>query len=252
MIAFFTRLYRKNTLLFALVWIGIYCVLNSLSNSVSAKIGIDSSAALAVNALMTVFLLVFLRKNGLFAHYGICRSNLPAKSFLWYIPLLLFMTHNLWCGARLNMPVPDTVCFVLSMLCVGFLEEVIFRGFLFRAMAESSVRSAITVSSITFGIGHIMNLFNGSGMSLAENIFQIVGAITCGFMFVILFHRGGSLFPCIIAHAFLNATSTFSNEGAHAPAVGILLPVLMLLIAASYAVYLAKALPKEALAKQAA
>ena len=50
------------------------------------------------------------------------------------------------------------------MLCVGFAEEVIFRGFLFRAMEKDNVKTAIIGSSVTFGLGHVLNLVNGSGM----------------------------------------------------------------------------------------
>ena len=65
-------------------------------------------------------------------------------------------------------------CFVIKMLCVGLLEELIFRGFLFKAMCRESIRWAVVVSSVTFGLGHILNLVNGSGMSLAENLVQII------------------------------------------------------------------------------
>ena len=91
----------------------------------------------------------------------------------------------------------------------GFVEEVIFRGLLFRALARDSVNMAIAVSSITFGLGHLLNLVNGSGAGLAENLFQVTGAIAIGFLFVILFHRGGSLWPCVIAHAAINIASAF-------------------------------------------
>ena len=62
------------------------------------------------------------------------------------------------------------------MLCVGFLEEVIFRGLLFQAIAKDNIKSAVIISSVTFGIGHIINLFNGSGMDLVNNLCQIVFA----------------------------------------------------------------------------
>ena len=51
---------------------------------------------------------------------------------------------------------------VFSMILVGFVEEMIFRGFLFRALlGEDKPVVAIIVSAVTFGIGHIVNLFTG-------------------------------------------------------------------------------------------
>ena len=82
---------------------------------------------------------------------------------LFYIPLIVLLTVNLWYGVAMNTSPLEMVLYILSMLCVGFLEEMIFRGFLFQAMVKDGVKSAIIVSSVTFGIGHIVNLINGSG-----------------------------------------------------------------------------------------
>ncbi len=73
---------------------------------------------------------------------------------------------------------PDALLYVISMCCVGFLEEVIFRGLLFRAMEKENLKRAIIVSSLTFGLGHIVNLFNGSGKDLVSNMIQIVFAVS--------------------------------------------------------------------------
>lgn len=67
------------------------------------------------------------------------------------------------------------------MLCVGFLEETIFRGLPFTAIAKDNIKSAVIISSVTFGIGHIINLFNGSGMDLVNNLCRIVFAVAVGF-----------------------------------------------------------------------
>ena len=208
------KLYEKSELYFALTWIGIYCVVNSLANQISDKIGIDSSVTAVCNLILTVILFVWIRKRGSLGYYGLCGSSVPASRFLWYIPLVLFLSHNLWLGVGINTPLADTVCYIASMLCVGFLEEIIFRGFLFRALVRDNVKTAIIISSVTFGIGHILNLFNGSGMELFSNLCQVVGAIACGFLFVLIFCRGGSLIPCIVAHSVNNAISIFANDAA--------------------------------------
>lgn len=98
------------------------------------------------------------------------------------------------------------------MLCVGFLEEVIFRGLLFKAIAKDNIKSAVVLSSVTFGIGHIINLFNGSGMELVNNLCQIVFAIAVGFLLVMIFYRGGSLLPCILVHSAINTLGTFASD----------------------------------------
>lgn len=41
------KLYEKNELTFALVWIAVYCVLQSLANPLNKMIGIDYAASAA-------------------------------------------------------------------------------------------------------------------------------------------------------------------------------------------------------------
>ncbi len=239
------NLYEKNKLHFALVWIGIYCVVNSLANPISEAIGIDSSAALIFNLILTITLFMWVKKKGLTKYYGLCNTKVPAGRFLWYIPLFLFMSRNLWFGFAINLPAADTVCYILSMLCVGFLEEVIFRGFLFHALAKDNVKMAIIVSSITFGLGHILNLFNGSGMDLIANLCQIVGAVACGFLFVIIFYRGGSLIPCIIAHSVNNAVSVFTNEAGLTVEKHLIFSAINMIVVIVYTLILCRTLPEK-------
>lgn len=238
-------LYEKNELYFALVWIGIYCVANSLANPISAAIGVHSSAALVVNVILTAALYRWIKRKGLSERYGLRKSKVPASRFLWYIPLILFMSHNLWSGFGMSLPAAGTVCYILSMFCVGFLEEVIFRGFLFKALVKDSVKTAVIISSVTFGLGHMLNLFNGSGMELMENVSQVIGAIACGFLFVIIFYRGGSLIPCIAAHSVNNALSVFANTEALAVEMRLLLSAINMAIVIAYAIFLWKTLPKK-------
>lgn len=236
-------LYKKSELYFALTWIGLYCALNSLANPVSEMLGIDSIAALICNALLSTVLFIWIRQSGRMQDYGLCRSSVPARRFLWYIPLAVFASGNLWFGFAANLPPAGALCYILNMCFVGFLEEVIFRGLLFRALAKDGIRMAIVVSSVTFGLGHILNLFNGSGMNLAANICQVAGAVACGFLFVILFHRGGSLLPCIIAHAVNNAVSVFANEGGLTVGKQLLFSAVHMLIVISYTLILCRTLP---------
>lgn len=238
------KLYEKNQLTFSLVWIGIYCVLQSLANPLNEKIGIAYSASALFCVLQAIALWMFIQKNGLQKQLGLCASPFPARRFLYYIPLMVLMSRNFWNGVTVNFPLADTVCYVICMLCVGFVEEVIFRGFLFKALAKDNVTSAIIISSVTFGLGHLLNLVNGSGATLAENLFQVTGAIVIGFLFVILFYRGGSLLPCIIAHSFINTASAFANEADLTLEKRMVFHLALIGINAAYALILTKTLPE--------
>lgn len=244
------KLYEKSELTFAIIWIVLYCVLQSVANPLNKLIGIEYSASAVFCILQTIVLLIFILKNKLQKRYGLCKSPVPAWRFLFYLPLIALASGNLWNGFALNYSPAATVCRIVCMLCVGFLEEVIFRGLLFVAIAKDNTKSAVIISSVTFGIGHIINLFNGSGMNLVNNICQIVFAIAVGFLLVTLFYRGGSLLPCIIVHSAINTLGTFANDTNLTTEMHLIHLAILIVITVAYTLILTKTLPKNQWAKE--
>ena len=238
------KLYDKNELVFALTWIAAYCVLMSAGDALSVAIGIEKSVTLAVGILLSAILLSFLKKNGLFEAYGFRRAEASAGAMLYYLPVIIMLTANLWYGVTLNYGAAETVLYVLSMFCVGFLEEAVFRGLLFEAMRKDNLTSAVIVSSVTFGIGHIINLVNGSGAELLPNLLQVVYATAAGFMFVMMYIKTKSLIGCIVTHGVFNALSVFADETSASREMRILSCILLASITSSYAVYLALTMKK--------
>ena len=238
------KLYEKNELTFAIAWIVIYCVLQSLVNPLNKAIGVAYAASAAFCVLQTIVLFAFIRKNNLQKRYGLCKSPVPACRFLYYVPLLILASGNLWNGVAVNYTPVETACRIVCMLCVGFLEKVIFRGLLFKAIANDNIKSAVIISSVTFGIGHIINLFNGSGMNLVDNLCQIVFAIAVGFLLVTIFYRGGSLLPCIIVHSAINALSTFANDMNLTTGMHLIHLAVLTAVTVAYTLILTRTLPK--------
>ena len=244
------KLYEKNELSFAIVWIVVYCVLQSLANPLNKVIGVAYAASAAFCVSQTGVLFAFIRKNNLQNRYGFCKSPVPARQFLYYLPLVVLASGNLWNGVALNYSLAETICRIVCMLCVGFLEEVIFRGLLFKAIARDNSKFAVMISSVTFGIGHIINLFNGSGMDLAGNLCQIVFAIAVGFLLVTIFYRGGSLLPCILVHAAINTLGTFANDANLTTEMHLLHLAALIVITVAYTLILTRTLPKAQRAKR--
>ena len=222
------------------MWIAVYCVLQSLANPLNKLIGIGYSASAVFCVLQAIVLFAFIRKNDLLRRYGLCKSSVPARRFLYYLPLVILASGNLWNGAALNYAPAETVCRIVCMLCVGFLEELIFRGLLFAAIAKDNIKSAVVISSVTFGIGHIINLFNGSGMDLAGNLCQIVFAVSVGFLLVTIFYRGGSLLPCIVVHSAINTLGTFANDANLTVETRLLHLAVLIVITVAYTLILTR------------
>lgn len=239
------KLYKKSEIWFALAWIIVYVVLASTGDNISENIGILKIATLPILIILSIILFLFVKNNGLAKKYGLCKSEIPASKMLFYIPLIIIMTTNLWYGVMINFSPLENVLYILSMLCVGFLEEMIFRGFLFNALVRDGVKSAIIISSVSFGIGHIVNLVNGSGAELLPTMLQVVYAIAIGFAFVMIYYKTKSLLPCILTHSILNSLSVFANEEIITPQKQIISSILIALIAAGYALYIALAVKEK-------
>jgi membrane protease YdiL (CAAX protease family) len=233
------KLYEKSEIWFAVSWIIAYVILASAGDNISTNTGISKIVTLPILTALSVVLFFFVKRNGLIEKYGLCKPQISSAKMLFYFPLVVLLTANLWYGVAMNGSPTEVLLYILSMFCVGFLEEMIFRGFLFKAMAENGVKSAIIVSSITFGFGHIINLINGSGAQLLPNLLQVVYATAAGFMFVMIYYKSGSLLACIAAHGVFNALSVFADEANASGEMRILSAVLLTVIAGAYAVYLA-------------
>ena len=225
------RLYRKNELRFSLLWIFIYVAGTSLAETLSEITGIPKLFPALCHAAMAGFLLFWLKRNRLFEKFGLFLPRYRLALAWFFLPLALVAFFPLAFSPVLRHSAADTVLFIISMLCVGFLEEIIFRGFLFRALEKSSLTRAIIISSVTFGLGHIVNLFGSQ--DLPETIAQIVFAVAVGFALVVLFHKGGSLFPCIVFHSLNNALSVIGNQEAQTRALGGTAAALVIPVAAA-------------------
>lgn len=230
------RLYRKNELTFSILWIVLYVVLFSMADGFSEDLGTAKVVNAPLGIIMTAVLAAWIAKNGLRQKYGLTLTKVSGKAYLWFLPLVVIASVNLWFGCAMKLSPVESALHIVSMLCVGFIEELIFRGFLFKAISRVNLKRAVVISSVTFGVGHIVNLLNGA--PLFETLTQIVYAVALGFLFTIIFLKSGSLIPCIVTHGVLNSLSAFSVDPTGAQLLGS--TVALTVISAAYAAWILK------------
>lgn len=227
------RLYEKKEILFALMWIVAYCVIVSAAKG---EFGYGSVWMLLALIVFAAGITVFVRGNRLEEKYGLAGLPENMKRYLFFIPMFIPATGNLWDGFSLSYQGAELIIATLSMILVGFVEEMIFRGFLFKAMlGNGRTVPAIIVSALTFGIGHIVNLF--TGQAGLETAMQVIFAISWGFIFTMVFFRSQSLIPCIVAHAMIDVFSLYGRDNELTDRIYIGVTVLVALI---YCIYLGK------------
>lgn len=208
------------------VLINSYCVQN---------FGVADYRSAVINTVFSVALIILTIALNRIPYYGLTKARNP-KKFLFFLPLVLIVSVNLWSGININNTPQEIIFHILTMLNVGFIEEIIFRGYLFKMMEKDNAKAAVAVCSITFGIGHIVNLFNGA--ELIPTLLQICYATAIGYLFVIIFRKSKSIVPCIIAHSVNNALSIFNADNTVSLYVA---PVFLIIVPLLYALYINKA-----------
>ena len=202
------KLFDKDPVWFSVLWIVLYVVGFANADAISDSIGIPKVLTAPIGLVLSGVLYLFLRRHRLLSAFGLCRLQTAWKNMFWFLPLVVISSVNLWNGVALQCGIGQILLHIVSMCCVGFLEEVIFRGLLLKAMARSNLTAAVLVSSLTFGIGHIVNLLTGA--PVLDTLLQIVYATAIGFCYAAIFLAGGSLVPCILSHALVNSMSIFA------------------------------------------
>ena len=225
--------FYKNETLHVILLIVIYVVLNSYCIN---SFGTTSYITTIINTLISAFLIILIKVLDKTKYYGLTKvKNL--KKYLYFLPLLVIGTVNIWNGFNINNSPKEIIFYVLTMVNVGFIEEIIFRGFLFKMIEKDNLNKAIIISSLTFGIGHIVNLLNGE--ALIPTLFQICYAVSIGYLFVIIFINSKSLIPCIITHSLINSLAIFNVENTLST---YLLPIILIIVSLSYSFYVKRSL----------
>ncbi|MGE7998606.1 CPBP family intramembrane glutamic endopeptidase [Lysinibacillus sp. NPDC093190] len=88
---------------------------------------------------------------------------------------------------------------LLFVIAVGFCEELIFRGLVFKYLSAKGLKVAIIGSSILFSIGHLANLF--SGQDFLMTLLQVTYAFLFGLVCAEIVAKTKSIIFLIVWHA---------------------------------------------------
>ncbi len=202
------RLLKKNAILHAIAWIGIYIGCVNVFDILSESVGVINLITSIGLTGLSILLVLYLKKQNKLNELGLKHVNKSDyKKMLYFIPLVILSISQFTGKLNTSLELSQILIFGLLMINVGFIEEVVFRGLLFKAIKDKSgfVR-AILISGITFGLGHIVNLVRG--MAVDNQIEQIILAIVLGILLALIVEITQSLLPGIIFHILFNFSST--------------------------------------------
>ena len=195
-----------------------------------------------------IVLLWHLEAAGL-ARLGGWRSWVLVLLPLAYLALVALYVY----AGGLRAEVPDrglAGAVTLNMLAVGLFEEAVFRGVVLQALLTGWGRSgwgvagSLILSSLLFGVLHMLNLLAGKG--IGEALEQGLSAIVAGLCYGVLVVWAGSIWPAVALHGAVNAAVNVrvaSMANYREPAGANVRMALLTLPALGYVLVLLWALP---------
>ena len=166
-------------------------------------------------------------------------ENGMAVRFLYYIPLIIvalaaFSGGIMFDNSELFIP---NLIFTLG---IGLTEELYFRGIICNMWKDTETK-AIIISSVLFGLSHLLNVMGGAG--LAETLLQMAFAFTYGVVMAFVILRTKSIWPCILLHAFHDFCGFITNEGDMK--LSIIVGTIQFVVLLAYCIYLMVRLRRE-------
>lgn len=231
-----------------LIWVSITVFGARILAGGTAELGDSVSHSIAWNILAAaLFIAASIKVFG----WNDMRFNAPLPGtlkVLWFPALYLLVFYAM--SASLGFPPLSTLMFVfINTAIVGFSEEGMFRGVLYRALrTRQNIWPAILVSSVLFGSVHLLNAFTTG--HVFQSVLQSIGATMSGFVFVAMLLRTGSIIVPMVYHALWDfGTFMLGSAASGMPATEVtsftyFLPVLFILPNFLYALWLLKNLPK--------
>lgn len=196
----------------------------------------------------TLFLVIII---GYGYQYYKPKSKPFLKPFLIVLPALAISIYNFpfiayFSGnAVVTEPLETVYMFALECLSVGFFEEVLFRGFLLVILLQvlpktkRGIIGAIVLSSMIFGLIHLLNLF--SGANFFNTIMQVGYSFLTGALWSVVFLKTKNIWIGVVFHAVYNFSGLlFFRFGNIINSADIITIITTIILSISVAIYMVR------------
>ena len=172
---------------------------------------------LVVALVMLLMMRLTNRANlmkGLGANFRTCFMASAFKVVYALVVLAVLLPMSINSDMTLR-PFGMILLFVVSMLVVGLMEEMMFRGVVAETMLEhfgtdtKGVFKAALLSGTFFGLIHLVNLTGSAPVSSV--VLQSVANISSGFLLAAIYYRCGSMWTMVLVHALNNISAGATN-----------------------------------------
>ena len=146
-------------------------------------------------------------------------KTLKAGAFLFVLQVFAFITIFSYYSTTEGIRWKDAFSIIigfLSIVGVGFREELLFRGIIANALAnkywydKQNIWKATIISGILFGLAHLSNLFTGANYQSV--LVQTVVAAVLGIYLTAVYYRGGNIWALVLIHTITDMASLFLSS----------------------------------------
>lgn len=195
-----TNTIKRNSVLAVILFI-VYLSQNILRNIFVNMFEINELVATLITVtIFSALALLLVKKDNYFK--VVCKN----KTCITYIIIftLILIIINLF-PFDLSIGITTLSIFV-RMFFVGLMEELIFRGCVYKICDEKlGNQKAVILSSVLFGFIHIVNIFNDNILMV---VLQITYATCIGIVFAMLMYKNQGIILSILIHTIINITGS--------------------------------------------
>ncbi|UQZ34510.1 CPBP family intramembrane metalloprotease [Paenibacillus sp. PK3_47] len=214
-------------LTFALIAAGAYVTMNELEYS-------PALFAFIPIALALVLYMTLKRKWGYLGFRPL--STIPSENRKYYAPLLIILLIILLKGFQ-DISISEVMYYLAFTLLVGFVEETLYRGLIFKTLLAKGVTTAVITSSILFSVTHMLNAIGGQ--SVPQTVLQVVYALLIGAVLVLLMLKNNNILPLIFFHFIHNFIQFVGNANSSTlSGYDLLIDLLILAVLAAHCFWL--------------
>ena len=114
------EIFEKYETLFCILLIVVYIIVNSYYIQ---NFGIEDYRSTIINTIFSIALIILMIILKRTAYYGLAKVT-NCKKYIYFIPLFLIISVNLWSGININNSTNEIIFYILTMINVGFIEEI--------------------------------------------------------------------------------------------------------------------------------
>lgn len=210
-----TRFASRHPLVFSILAVLVAIVVIKLLDVGLADLGLSAlGIRLIIEAAFCGYVIFLLGSLCWWREAGF-KQPVTWRRLLAYLPLLLVPVLVAASSGFQAAPASQVIGFTILSLMVGFAEECLLRGVVLRALVPGGVLRAVLLSSLLFGLGHLVNIWQGA--SPFTTIVQVLYSFFLGIGFAGARLYTGTIWPAIVVHALIDFVDIASRGFVLAP-----------------------------------